>query len=201
MEALAVGEVGGVGILRNDGNGTERAGGLLLVFVELKGAGEEGIEAGNGSAYAESGTDKAVCPGARSAGSDRGATGAGADGAAESAHAAARGVLDDSRIDAKNRGAGLGAEKIGIRNVQVVAGDLQVEIVFKSEGDRVIDREVNLTVMHERVDARGIAQARLRKWARHVRLQQVWESGSGDGVVLEVNLFGLGRLRRRRRCG
>ena len=89
-----------------------------------------------------------------------GSTGAGAHRAAEAAHAAAGSVLHDAGIDAENVGARLGAQVIGVGDVEVVAGDIEVEIVLQSERNGVVDRKINLAVAHQRVDARRVAQVR-----------------------------------------
>ncbi len=68
-------------------------------------ASELRIEAGYGRPNAESRTDQAVGAGTGAAGRDGGAARTRADCAAESADAAARGVLHDAGIDAKNAGA------------------------------------------------------------------------------------------------
>src|SRR5205807_7069724 len=136
----------------------EQGHGLGIVLVELQRAGELRIEAWNGRSQAECRIDQTVGAGAGAAGCDRGAAGAGADGSAESAHAAARSVLHNAGIDAQNVGSRPGAEHVGLGDVQVIARDVKIEIVFESEGDGVIDRKIYLSLSHERVDTRRVAQ-------------------------------------------
>ncbi len=158
LKSLRIGKVGGVGILRENGHGAEHAGGFGIVLVELQRAGDQRIEAGDGRADAERRTDQAVGAGADAAGGDGGAAGAGADRSAQAADAAAGRVLHDAGVDAENVGARLGAQQIGVGDVQVVAGDVDIEIVLERERDRVIDREIDLAVAHQGIDARRVAR-------------------------------------------
>ena len=84
----------------------------------------------------------------------------------EPAYAAAGCVLHDAVVDAESAGAGLGAPDVRIGDVQVVAGDRDVEIVFERQRDRVVHRNIKFAIMHELVDARRIGQVRRRYMAR-----------------------------------
>ena len=191
LEALGVAEVRGVGVLGNDRDGAEDADGFSVVLVELQRAGERRIEAGDGRADAESRTDQAVGSGARAAGRDRGAAGARADRAAQSAYAAAGRVLHDAGIDAENAGARFCAQQIGIGDIQVIAGDIEIEIVLERERDGVIDGEINFAILHERVDARRVAQLRLRNFLRRVGLQYVGKCRARNRIVLQMKRLRL----------
>jgi hypothetical protein len=48
-------------------------------------------------------------------------------------------------------------QQVGVGDIQVIAGDVDVEIVLQRERNRVIDGEINLAIAHERVDARRVA--------------------------------------------
>jgi len=56
----------------------------------------------------------------------------------------------------------LGTQIIRVGNVEVVAGDIKVEVVLKSESDGVVHRKINFSIAHERVDAWRVAQIWLR---------------------------------------
>ena len=200
LKALGVRKVGGVGVLSQN-RYREWTGGLCVVLVELQGAGEDRVEASDGRTDAKGGTNQAVGTRAHAAGSDRRAAGAGANCSTETAHAAAGGVLHDAGVDAENVGARLGAQIVSVGDVQVVAGDVDIEIVLERERDGVVDRKINLAVVHERVDARRIAQVRLRYFLRAVGLQKMRKGRAGPGIILQMNRLRLGRKRRGLRCG
>jgi len=48
--------------------------------------------------------------------------------------------LHDARIYSEGRSAGLGAQHVSIGDVQVVARDGDIEIVFKREGNGIVQR-------------------------------------------------------------
>src|SRR5579872_6042952 len=200
IESLGITEIRCVSVLRYDRNRAENANRFRIVLVELQRASELRIEAGDGRADTQGRTDQTVRAGARAAGGDGGAPCAGTDGSAESANSATGCVLHDAGVHAENAGSGLGSEKIGFRNVQVVAGNIEIEIVLKREGDRVVDRKINLAVAHERIDPGRVAQSGLRQLLRHVRVQHVRKSRAGLGVILKMDSLRLFRLRCSRRC-
>ena len=58
----------------------------------------------------------------------------------KSADAAAGSVLHDAGVYSKNVGSGLGAQQIRLGDIQVVAGDVEIEIVLQRQRDGVVDR-------------------------------------------------------------
>src|ERR1700691_545008 len=125
LESLGVAEVRGVSVLGNYRDGAEDADRFRVVLVELECAGELRIKAGDGRADAKCGTHQTVRPGA------------GADGATETADPAAGRVLHDAGVDAENGGAGFRTQQIGIGNVQVIAGNIEIEVVLERERNGV----------------------------------------------------------------
>ncbi len=87
---------------------------------------------------------------------------------ADAAHAAAGSILHDAGVDAEDGGAGLGAQHVGVGDVQVVARDGDIEIVFERQRNGVIQRKIELAVVHELVDARSVGQIRRRQMPRRV---------------------------------
>jgi hypothetical protein len=191
LKALRVGEVGGVSFLTDDRNRTKNAGGFGVILVELQGAGNDGIEAGNVRADAERGTDQAVRAGAHAAGGYSRASGAGAYRAAEAAHAPAWGVLHDAGVDAENVCPRLRPQVISVGDVEIVAGNIDVEIIFQSEGDGVVNRKIDFAVAHKRIDARRVAQIRLRHLLPLIGPQDMREDRTRLGVILQVNRLWL----------
>ncbi len=105
---------------------------------------------------------------------------------AESAHAAAGRVLHDAAVHTENAGAGFGAPDVGIGDVQVVAGDRDVEVVFERQRDRVVHRDVKFAIVHELVDARRVGQVRRRYVARSVGTNRVREMRPRLRIFLHV---------------
>ena len=68
--------------------------------------------------------------------------------------------MHDAARDTKNGRARFGAKDIGIGDIQVVARDGNIEIVLERQRDRVVQRKVELAIVHQRVDARGVGQIR-----------------------------------------
>ena len=139
-KALGISEIRGVRILGNNGDRAEDTHRLRVVLVELKGSGDGGVEAGDGRSHAQRGTDQAVGTGARATGRNRRASRAGAHRSPESANASARRVLHDAGVDAQDVGPGFCAQQVRVSDVQVVTGKFNVEIVFQSQRNRVVDR-------------------------------------------------------------
>src|SRR6202035_708684 len=94
---------------------------------------------------------------ARAAGGHGGASGAGSNRATQPTDPTAGSVLHDTGVHSEDVGAGFGAQVIGIGNVEVVAGDVDVEIVFERKSDGIVNREIELSVTHEGIDARRIS--------------------------------------------
>src|SRR5215831_3472781 len=153
LESLAVSEVRGIGILGDDRDRTEYADGLGVVLVELQRSGEGGVEAWDGRPHTKSRTDQAVGARAGTAGGNRRPACSRTDCAAKSANSPARRVLHDTSINAKDVRAGLCSKQISICDVQVVSGNLDIHVVLEGQCYGVIDREVDLAVAHERINA------------------------------------------------
>ncbi len=127
-------------------------------MIDLQRPGENGVEAGDGRAAAQSRDHQSSGAGSGATCPNGCSTLPRADLAAESAYAAARGVLHDAAVYAENGGAGFGAPEVGVGDVEVIAGDGDVEVIFEGERDRVVHGNVELAVVHELVDARRVGQ-------------------------------------------
>ena len=156
LESLLVQEISSGGVDR--GGRTESTGWKDAVVIDLKCAREDRIEAGDERTAAESGDDEASGASASATGRDRSSALAGTDLSAETADAAAGSVLHHAAVDAENGSACFGAPDVSIGNIQVVAGDGDIEIVFERERDGVIHGDVELAVVHELVNARRVRE-------------------------------------------
>ncbi len=112
-----------------------------------------------------------------------GAAGAGADLSAEPADATAGSVLHHAGVHAESRCARFGAQDVGISDIQVIARDGDVEIVLERQRDGVIQRQVELAVVHELVDARGIRKIRRRQVPRCVGPDRIGKMRHRLGIV------------------
>ena len=126
---------------------------------------------------------KSARTGARTARTEAGAAGSRADLAAEAADATARRVLHDARINTQGRSAGSRAQHIGIGDIQVVAGDGNIQVVLERESDGIVQRQVELAVVHELVDARGVGQVRRRQVACRVGADRVGKMRYRLGII------------------
>src|SRR5579862_6793218 len=74
----------------------------------------------------------------------------------DATHAAPWGVLYHTEVCTKDLSASFRTQNVGVGNVQVIARDGDVEVVFKCERDGVIQRQIQFAVVHKRVDPRGV---------------------------------------------
>ena len=169
--------------------------------IFLQRAGENRIEAGDERSQSERGTHQAPRACACAARTESRATGAGADLAAESADAASGSVLHDAGIHAEGLGAGLGAQDIGVGDVQVVARDGDVKIVLERQRDGIVERQVELAVAHQGIDARGVGQVRRRQVPRRVRPDRVGKMRYRLGIIQDRKGTRFRRVLRDRRGG
>ena len=105
------------------------------------------------------------------------------------------------RVHTKNLSARLGAQHVGVCDVQVVARDRDIEIVFEGQRDRVIQRQIKLALVHQRVDPRGVGQIWRRHLARRVRANGIGKVRHRLAVVQRRNWLGFGSILRCRRGG
>jgi hypothetical protein len=103
--------------------------------------------------------------------------------ASEAAYTAAGSALHQTAGNAAGRSSGLGAQDIGVSDLQVVAGDCEIEIVLKRERDRVAERQRDLAVGEDRVGARGIRDRCFLRCLPGIRREQVREMRAGLGVI------------------
>ena len=68
---------------------------------------------------------------------------------------------DQAGRRAQRRCAGLGAQNIGVRNVQVVAGDGDVVVVLNRQRNRIGEAQIDLAVLHQVGQPHRIGEARL----------------------------------------
>src|ERR1019366_665896 len=79
----------------------------------------------------------------------------------EAAYTPARRASHDSCIDAAEGSASLGSLNIGVGDGQVISGNGQIEIIFQRQGDCVLQRDIQLAIADEAVDAWRVLQLRL----------------------------------------
>ena len=205
LESLNIAEIRAVGVLRHQRHGAEWAGGLGLVLVELKSSRKLRVEACNRRPHSERGADQTVRTGPDAARGDGRAAGSRANGAAESAYAAAGSVLHHPGVYAENVRPRLGTQQVSFGDVQVVAREFEIEIVFQSQRDRIVDRQIDLAVAHKGINSRRVGEIRLGQFLRTVGPQHIRKRGLWLRIVLEMNVLksrGLcrrSRLRRRSR--
>src|SRR6185437_14620879 len=84
-----------------------------------------------------------------------------------------KGSGDEARRNAAQPAARFRAQNVGVGDVEVDAGDREVEVVFKSEQHRVRQTQINLAVLHQLVEARCIAEACRWNAGGRVNLQRV----------------------------
>src|SRR6202044_2911620 len=114
------------------------------------------IEAGNGGADAKCGTYQTIGARANATGSQAGAARRSTSCGANSADAAARRVLHFSSIHAENGSSSPCSQNVRIGDIQVVAGNRNVEVILDCQRDSVIQREIKLAIVHQGIDARSI---------------------------------------------
>src|SRR6185369_16446310 len=137
------------GILDGDGLG-KSTGGQNIVVIELQGTGDHRIEARDLRSAPQSADDQAGCASARSRRSAHaGATGAGPDGPAQPARVASGRTLQQAQAHAQRVRARIGAEYVRIRDVKVVTGNSDVQIVLEREGHGVVHGEIQLAIPQE----------------------------------------------------
>src|SRR6202451_4199442 len=198
-ESLCVSKVAGGGVLR--GQWSECAGRQDVEVIFLQVSSYHGIEAGDDRSEAQGRTDQAVGAAARAARAQTGAAGGCAGVRPNATHAAARSIEYDSGVNAENAGASPGPQHVGVGNVQVIARNGDVEIVFQSQRDCIVQREIKLAVVHESVDTRAISQVWRCKMPWPVRANGIGKMRNGLGVVQHRNRCGLRRILRNRTRG
>src|SRR5580700_1965479 len=154
LEALRVGEIISLSVLRQHWNTNEHAAGQLIEVVPLHRATEDGIETRDLRTETQRRSDQPAKSSARAARACSGAAGTGSGLPAESANTTARRILHYARKHAQNGCARLGPQDIGIGDVQVVARNPDVQIIFQGERDRIIDREHEFAILHELLNTR-----------------------------------------------
>ena len=102
-----------------------------------------------------------TCASSRTARAARGAASpCSRSAAAKTADASARSALNQTAGNAARGGAGRGAKNVSVGDIQVVARDCQVEVVLEREGDGIVQRQHQLALFDELIDARRILQLR-----------------------------------------
>ena len=86
-------------------------------------------------------------------------------------------------MNAQDRSASLRAQHVGVGDVQVVARDGDIEIVFERERNGVIERQIEFAVVHELVDSGGIGEIRRRQAPGNVRSNRIGEVRHRMGVI------------------
>ena len=92
-------------------------------------------------------------------------------------------------------------KNIGIGDVQVVARDGDVEIVLQRQRNRVIQRQIELALVHQRIDACGVRQIRRGQVPRRVRSDRIGKMRHRLGIIQDRQRPRLRRILRRGRGG
>src|SRR5579872_5262429 len=146
MEALLVCKVHGACVLRHDRDPAEQVHGLSVAVIFLQCSSQDGVEAGDkrtekttcGRAYQATGAR------ARTSRAESGSASSGTDLPTDSADATAGRVLHDADRYTEDLSASLGPQHVRVGDVQVVARDCDIEVILKSQGNRVIQRKIKL---------------------------------------------------------
>src|SRR5581483_4620973 len=142
---------------------------LCLGVVDLALNSEDGIEGLYLSSFAEGRLDETAGAGCRSARRDDGTRRGRSGGAERAAHAG---------VHTEGDTAGFGAGEIGKGRWQVIAERGQIEIVFDGEGNRILKRDVELSVADQIFEPRRVMQVERRRGAgpiRGKRVAGVWQ--------------------------
>jgi hypothetical protein len=165
--------------------------------ILLHGPSDDGIEAGDRGTIAKRRTNQTAQPGARAARSRAGApstrTHLGTNGALRAAGSIDHGI----DIDAQGRTTGFGPQDVRVGDVEVVARNTDIQVIFEGERNRVIHGQIDLSILHQLIDARGIGKIRGRDVLRGVRSDEIGKMRARFRVVLQHKLL---RLRRLGRC-
>ena len=124
LKSLLVREIHRAGVLRQAGagkNALKDAGCLLTEVILLERARENGIVAVDDRAEAERRTYQAVGAAAGATRAQAGASSSRSGVRPDTAHAAARGIQDDARVHTEDVCARLGAQHVGVGDVEIVA--------------------------------------------------------------------------------
>ena len=186
MKGLIVSEVYRTRVLRQAGSGKhalKNTGDLLAEMIFLQRSGNDRIEAVDDRSQAERGTDQTVRAGAETASAQAGAAGRCTRVRADAADAASGRVENRAHRSSQDGRPGSRPQHVGIGNVQRVAGDRHVEIVLESERDGVIQREIQLAIAHQGIDARRVSQAWFRQMPRRVRADWIGKMRHRLGIV------------------
>ncbi len=161
----------------------ENAGGWLAEMIFLQRSGDDRIKAVDDRSEAKSGTDQTIGAGADAACSQAGAAGGGTGSCADSADAAAGRVLHHSGIDAEDAGSSFCAQHVGIGDIQVVARDGDVEVILQRKRNSVVQRKIQLAIVHELVDARACWPDSVGHMPRFVRRNRVGKMRYRLGII------------------
>jgi hypothetical protein len=102
--------------------------------------------------------------------------------------------LHNLGIDAICHAASLGARIIRFRNGEVIAEVGEIEIVFDGKGDRVAQRNVQLSVADEALQARRVGQIEWRRLGGPIWRQRIVRVRQGHMKRLLWSKRGLLRL-------
>src|SRR5512146_1117235 len=84
-----------------------------------------------------------------------------------------RGSLHYACINASENASGFGSQNIGVRNRNVVPGNCNVKVVFEREVDRVLERNIKLTVMDQLIKPRRIVENGPRDITRNINAEWI----------------------------
>src|SRR4029077_10701125 len=186
LKSLLVCEIHRAGVLRQAGagkNALKDAGRLLTKVILLEGTRENGIVAVEDWAKAEGRTYQAVGAAAGATRAQAGASSGCSGVRSDAAPAAARRIQDDARVHTEDVCARLSAQHVGVGDVEIVALDCDVEIVFQRQRDSVIQRQVELALVHELIDSRGVREIWLRHVPSGIRANRIRKMRDRLGVV------------------
>ncbi len=152
------------------------------------GAGGRASRADGSTAWTSSRSPRRLnCGGGGGACRTAGAGGAGGSGGRGTGHragAAAQRPGHQAGIHAQEGKARAGAQKIGVSNVQVIAGNGDVEVVLERQHNGVVQAEIDFAVLIQRIEQRAVAQARRRDRGVRVGGKWIWKLRFPLGKIL-----------------
>ena len=160
MESLLVGEINRARVLSQTGareHALKNAGGLLAEMIFLKSAGEDGVEAVNQRPVETS------C------------------GRAHQTTCAC--ALHNAEWHAEDLSARPGTQHVGVSNVEVVARDCDIQVIFECQSDRVIERQIELAIVHELVDAGRVREIGLSHVSGEIGANGIGKMRHGFGII------------------
>ena len=107
--------------------------------------------------------------------------------------------MDKAGVDAEDGPTSFRAKNVRVSDVQVVARDRDVKIVFQCQRYSVVHGKINLAVAHDLIYPSGVHQIRWRNLAAFVGRKHIGKRPIRFGVVRDREILRSRRRRRRQR--